>query len=64
MARLLGRRIFVPDGFAHHPVHVQRLFQREFGFAETAAVFSLNDPLPPSARAAWQSRSTHAAEAA
>lgn len=33
----------VDAGFAHEPVYVQRFFQRELGFAETAVVFNLAD---------------------
>ena len=40
----------VENGFAHAPVFVQRFFQRELGFAETAIVFNLNDLLS----LAWQ----------
>jgi superfamily II DNA or RNA helicase len=35
----------VENGFAHAPIYVQRFFQRELGFAETAIVFNLNDLL-------------------
>jgi hypothetical protein len=35
----------VENGFAHAPVYVQRFFQRELGFAETAVVFNLADLL-------------------
>jgi superfamily II DNA or RNA helicase len=35
----------VEAGFAHAPVYVQRFFQRELGFAETAVVFNLADLL-------------------
>ena len=35
----------VEAGFAHAPVYVQRFFQRELGFAETAVVFNLDDLL-------------------
>ncbi len=35
----------VEDGFAHAPVYVQRFFQRELGFAETAIVFNLAELL-------------------
>ena len=35
----------VDAGFAHAPVYVQRFFQRELGFAETAVVFNLADLL-------------------
>ncbi len=35
----------VDAGFAQAPVYVQRFFQRELGFAETAVVFSLADLL-------------------
>jgi Domain of unknown function (DUF3883) len=35
----------VNDGYAIQPVYVQRFFQRELGFAETAVVFSLADLL-------------------
>ena len=35
----------VEDGFVHAPVYVQRFFQRELGFAETAVVFNLDDLL-------------------
>ncbi len=35
----------VDAGFAHAPVYVQRFFQRELGFAETAVVFNLDDLL-------------------
>ncbi len=35
--------VLVENGFAHAPVYVQRFFQRELGFAETAIVFNLND---------------------
>ena len=35
----------VEGGFAQAPVYLQRFFQREFGFAETAVVFSLADLL-------------------
>jgi superfamily II DNA or RNA helicase len=44
--------VTVDNGFAHHPVYVQRFFHRELGFAETAIVFnlaellSLADPKP------------------
>ena len=33
----------VASGFAHAPVYVQRFFQRELGFAETAVVFDLKE---------------------
>jgi superfamily II DNA or RNA helicase len=33
----------VEQGFAHQPIYVQRFFQRELGFAETAIVFNLAD---------------------
>jgi SNF2 family DNA or RNA helicase len=41
----------VAAGFAQEPVYVQRFFQRELGFAETAVVFNLADliSLAPSA---------------
>jgi hypothetical protein len=42
----------VKDGFAHQPAYVQRFFQRELGFAETAVVFNLADLLSLAARAA------------
>ncbi len=35
----------VDAGFAHAPVYVQRFFQRELGFAETAVVFNLAELL-------------------
>jgi len=35
----------VDAGFVHAPVYVQRFFQRELGFAETAVVFDLADLL-------------------
>ncbi len=35
----------IEAGFAHAPVYVQRFFQRELGFAETAVVFNLADLL-------------------
>ena len=42
----------VDAGFAHAPVYVQRFFQRELGFAETAVVFNLDDLLSLAAPAA------------
>lgn len=33
--------VFVEHGFAHQPVYVQRFFNRELGFGETAIVFDL-----------------------
>ena len=42
----------VEAGFAHAPVYVQRFFQRELGFAETAVVFNLADLLSLAAPAA------------
>jgi hypothetical protein len=42
----------VESGFAHEPVYVQRFFQRELGFAETAIVFNLNDLLSLARKAA------------
>jgi superfamily II DNA or RNA helicase len=42
----------VDAGFAHAPVYVQRFFQRELGFAETAVVFNLADLLSLAAPAA------------
>ncbi len=44
--------VSVDAGFAHAPVYVQRFFQRELGFAETAVVFNLADLLSLSAAAA------------
>jgi SNF2 family DNA or RNA helicase len=35
----------IESGFVHAPVYVQRFFQRELGFAETAVVFDLADLL-------------------
>ncbi len=35
----------VENGFAHAPIYVQRFFQRELGFAETAVVFNLAELL-------------------
>jgi hypothetical protein len=40
----------VDAGFAHAPVYVQRFFQRELGFAETAIVFNLADLVSLAAR--------------
>ncbi|HEY6359351.1 MAG TPA: DUF3883 domain-containing protein, partial [Vicinamibacterales bacterium] len=37
--------VTVENGFAHQPAYVQRFFQRELGFAETAVVFNLGDLL-------------------
>lgn len=37
--------VLVEAGFAREPVYVQRFFQRELGFAETAVVFSIRDLL-------------------
>jgi hypothetical protein len=37
--------VLVVHGFANQPVYVQRFFERELGFAETAVVFNLNDLL-------------------
>lgn len=37
--------VAVSDGFAHQPNYVQRFFQRELGFAETAVVFNIADLL-------------------
>ena len=34
--------VSVTGGFAHQPVYVQRFFQRELGFGETAVVFSID----------------------
>jgi hypothetical protein len=31
----------VEQGFAHSPVYVQRFFDRDISFAETAVVFSI-----------------------
>ena len=31
----------VENGFAHQPVYVQRFFDRELGFSETAVVFDI-----------------------
>ena len=31
----------VESGFAHQPVYVQRFFERELGFSETAVVFDI-----------------------
>jgi len=42
----------VENGFAHAPVYVQRFFQRELGFAETAIVFNLADLLSLARQAA------------
>jgi superfamily II DNA or RNA helicase len=33
--------VSVLNGFAHQPIYVQRFFQRELGFGETAVVFSI-----------------------
>jgi len=33
--------VTVENGFAHQPVYVQRFFERELGFAETAIIFNL-----------------------
>jgi hypothetical protein len=35
----------VEAGFAREPVYIQRFFQRELGFAETAVVFNIDDLL-------------------
>ena len=43
--------VTVENGFAHQPVHVQRFFRRELGFAETAIVFNLADLLSLADRA-------------
>ncbi len=42
----------VEQGFAHQPIYVQRFFQRELGFAETAIVFNLADLLSFAQKAA------------
>lgn len=42
----------IDAGFAHAPVYVQRFFQRELGFAETAVVFNVDDLLSLAAPAA------------
>ena len=34
--------VSVANGFAHQPIYVQRFFQRELGFGETAVVFSID----------------------
>jgi hypothetical protein len=44
--------VLVHTGFAREPTYVQRFFQRELGFAETAVVFNLADLLSLAARAA------------
>jgi superfamily II DNA or RNA helicase len=44
--------VLVEAGFAGQPVYVQRFFQRELGFAETAVVFNIRDLLSLNARAA------------
>ena len=40
----------VDAGFTHAPIYVQRFFQRELGFAETAVVFNINDLVSIAAR--------------
>ena len=42
----------VENGFAHRPIYVERFFNRELGFAETAIVFNLADLLSLADRAA------------
>jgi superfamily II DNA or RNA helicase len=37
--------VLVDQGTPHRPVYVQRFFQRELGFAETAVVFNIGDLL-------------------
>lgn len=44
--------VLVENGFAREPVYVQRFFQRELGFAETAVVFSISELLSAAASAA------------
>ena len=41
----------VDAGFTHAPIYVQRFFQRELGFAETAVIFNINDLLSIAAKA-------------
>jgi superfamily II DNA or RNA helicase len=49
--------VLVENGFVHEPVYVQRFFQRELGFAETAVVFNLDDlmSLARDTTGRWQS---------
>lgn len=37
--------VLVDNGYARQPVYIQRFFQRELGFAETAVVFSIRELL-------------------
>jgi hypothetical protein len=41
----------VEAGFAQTPVYIQRFFQRELGFAETAVMFSIPDLLSSATKA-------------
>lgn len=42
--------VLVENGFAREPIYVQRFFQRELGFAETAVVFSIRELLALAAK--------------
>jgi superfamily II DNA or RNA helicase len=42
----------VEGGLTHEPIYVQRFFQRELGFAETAVVFNFDDLISLAQRAA------------
>lgn len=37
--------VLIDNGFAHEPAYIQRFFQRELGFAETAVVLNIRDLL-------------------